>query len=328
MPVITNEQLLTALPLLLAELGIKTNRELHYSTWQLHPSQKILIAGVQTKNGKQTPVRLKMRVPGEVVTREKFVTNETIAQWVNERLFQSGLPAQRTLAVNFDTPPEWILREDIPGTPIGNHSLNADVDSAELATFVQQFRTVLDKIGSQIDHSKLNTYNWQAKWRSEFDLRAQAVKEQLGQEILEQLTEILSRPFQAVETNSLIHTDLAPPNILKGPTGLFAIDCGEASWGPKALDWIMVWSFAFDRPELRQMILKQMLSECQTKSQLEETKTAALMVASRMLASFAEWADFYQKHPDEKADKIEEAKRALPLAAASFKELTAVFDEK
>ncbi len=319
---LTNEELIRAVPSILASLHVTPLENLHFSTWRVLPAHKILIAGVQDEEGKKIPVRLKVRTPGQVNPREKFIQSETVARHINDWLAQGGLPAQKTIKVNFDSPPEWILRLELAGAPVGNHSFRSEIDSTQLIKFVVELRQALDQMSQGVNRALLNHRDWQAQWLKEFNQREGFVSKHLGPEMLNTLKLILSQPLSVSESSSIIHTDLAPANILQGQNGFFVIDWGEAAWGPKAIDWMTVWSFAYDRPELGRALLKAMFDQCQTEAEKNETVQVAKMMAARLLSSFAEWYDYYdQPRPGEKPAAIQEARQALPLARQRFVEL-------
>jgi len=318
---ISKEELLQALPRILEEQKITPLENLHFSRWQIQPWHKILIPGNQIFNGKPRSVRLKVRVPGNFNPRDSFIRNEKVAQIINDQLFRAGLPAQRTLAVNFDQPPEWILRQEIEGRPLGHHSFLPAAKSSDLAAFIKSLRQSLDEIGRNIDRNLLSNYNWQDKWLGELKQRHQAVIDHLGRETTELIEAQLSQQFDFQLTNSLVHADLSPSNILQGRNGFCVIDWGEALWAPRAIDWLTVWSFAFARPDLQQQLVKMMMSESANEDQRHETKLAAKMTAARLMYKFAEFYDYYLRYPNEKQKDIDEAFEALPLAKANFTKL-------
>ncbi len=327
---LNNQELIRAISTILADLHLKPTEELHFSNWQIKPWQKILIAGKQTEEGKTRMVRLKIRTPGEVNPRQRFIRSESVARYINDRLAEAGLPAQKTLQTNFDSPPEWILRLDLKGTSVGKHSFKPEIDSTQLLEFIVGWRRALDQISQKADRTLLNHRDWQEQWSKEFDQRRKFVLQHLGQEMLDLLAQILSQPLTVTQTNSIVHTDLAPANILDGgKNGLFVIDWGEAAWGPKAIDWMTIWLFAYDRPEFGQAILKAMLNQCQTVAEKTETIQVAKMIVARLLSSFAEWYDYYcQPRSNENPANIAEAEKALPLARQRFVELLQQLDEK
>lgn len=324
---ITTGALVGVIERIVTELGITLKHPWHIDTWQIRPTDKIMIPGTQTRNGQAVAIRLKIRNPLGPVSKEKFVGSEQVAEQVNEALAAAGLPAQRTLETQFNSSPEWILRLDLPGTPTGDHAFSADINFTELTAFLAKWRPALDAVGQRIDRQLLAQPDWAAKWFAEFRLRRPAVAKQVGEQAAATLEQILSQPFRAELTNSLVHTDLAPPNILRGPDGFFVIDWNEAAWGPKALDWMMVWSFLLDSPTVRQAILKLMIGECRTTAELAETKTAARMIAARMVASFAEWADYHTTAAAAETQFAAEAAAALPKAWRNFQELETILND-
>ena len=89
---LNNQELIRAISTILADLHLKPTEELHFSNWQIKPWQKILIAGKQTEEGKTIMVRLKIRTPGEVNPRQRFIRSESVARYINDRLAEAGLP--------------------------------------------------------------------------------------------------------------------------------------------------------------------------------------------------------------------------------------------
>jgi len=316
---LTESQFLAILPEILRQHQLTpTEQKLPFSAWHLTPQTKIVMPCDQLRDGRKVPVRLKIRVPNSVTSRETFIAFEQAAREVNEQLFKAGLPAQRTIEANFDQPPEWIIREEIEGSPIGNRSFDPAVSDEEIMAFLERLRTSLDQIAPRVNRQLLSTYNWQTKWLDQFNEAGSNILAHLGEKTFELVKEKLSQPITTQLTNSLVHTDLSPINILRGQAGLFPIDWNEALWGPRAIDWMTIWSFAYDRPDLSELILTAMLKEPHDPNERQETIKVAEATAARMLYKFAESYDYHLKSPGERKGNIEEAIQALPLATSRF----------
>lgn len=303
-------------------IALQENEPQRILSWKIGRLKKVWSVGTKKDTGQK--VIIKLRPLGSVTSVEEFRRTETVEAQITDHLVQLGLRAQRTLKTQFDEAPEWIIREFSDGKPIGDIMILPTIDIDELFNFLVEMRQDLDTITDKIDHRLLNRHDWQKKWLEEFNQRRQAVITHLGHEVASTLASAIKWPAHLECQPSVLHNDLAPQNILQNEQGFFLIDWGEACLGPRAIDWAMVWSFALDSPELREKILAQAQSEAKTEKELQEVKEIFLALNARMVASFAEWHDYYKNHPDVEtrfARVVDEAIAALPKAWKNFQEL-------
>jgi hypothetical protein len=294
--------------------------------WEIERLKKIWVTGKIENLGKTIPVVLKIRPSGSVIASADFVRTELAGGEINQFLADNSFPASRTIKQNLNNPPEWIIREYLPGDVIGPLDIEIAIDNRKFISTLQQMRQLLDRAYREINLSVIPRPDWQAMWLKELDQFSTAVKSELGQEALNTLETILSGHY-SFKSLSLVHSDLAPQNIVVTNGDYLIIDWGEVAVGPRAVDWMTVWSFAVFQPELQKELVKQMLRNCQSVEELAETKLAGLAIAARLMLKFAENAKYFADNPKEPSRLIHRSRAILEQSWKNFQLLQKILND-
>lgn len=273
-------------------------------------------------------VIIKFRPPNSIITSAEFRRTETVQAAVSLFLAQSGLPVQLTVNSDFDSELQWSVRQYFVGEPIGNNFIHPTIDTTGLFNYLLTLKNNLARLAEQIDTNLLNHPDWQQKWGSEFQQRRTAVVTTLGSVAADQLESAVNRPIRWADQETVIHNDLSPQNILQCDGQFQVIDWGEASLGPNSADWLTVWMFALDLPELRQRIFHQALEQAPSSAAKAEARDVFRALGARLVASFAEWSYHYSQNPTESERFGREAHEALPKAWQNYQGLSRQLEEE
>jgi len=283
--------------------------------WNVGDLKKVWEQGTLKETGQEVSVIL--RPLGSKTDLAEFIRTEKVSSQISVELNRTGIKTHRTIKSNLNSVPEWIIREFIPGKPIGYMSYSKEVNSDLLFDFFKKLRDSLDEIAPKIDSSLLNNFNWKDKWLGEFRERSKYIKEHLDDKINLQLLRNIESVTKFTET-TILHNDLAPQNILATENkNCSIIDWGEAAVGNRVIDIAMCWVFAVHQDTLREQLLELAMDT----EDVEESKSIFLAIASRMMASFAEWLTYYRGNPQENPKFIKEIEAAFPKYWDNLKEL-------
>lgn len=315
-----------------AEVGIQVDEESYarldrMAAWDLRRIKKIWSTGTYVDGRK---VLLKILPANSATPLEDFIRSETVEKDITQSLTELGMEVSQTIKTNFAASPHWVVRYLVEGEPVGNNFIRPEFEREDFTTFLITLRDKLNTTTGKIDPKLLPERDFPTKWLKEYNDRSAHVIKHLGADADGQLRSAIANVKDTTYEKWLLHNDLAPQNILKTRSGYSLIDWGEATLGPRVIDWAMLWSFAIDLPKLQQTIIERSLSEVKQSDQ-DTAKVIFLGLAARMVASFAEWFEHYKTHQKE-ADQFprvaNEAFDALPKIWKNFQKLHTKFTTK
>lgn len=290
------------------------------SHWRVNRVKRIIFPCEKLPDNTSGPefVLLKYRPENSIISKQRFITNESSSKALNEQLSDAGITAQRTLKTSFNQPPEWIIREFLQGRPLGNFAISAEIDTQKFFDYLISLRKKLDCLTGKIDRDLLNPYEWQEKLRNEFAERRHFLTDKIDSSLLATFDNYQDQHLPELD-KTVLHGDLAPTNILLNQGEFQVIDWGEVSIGPALVDWMIVWSTAVYHPDFQKQILETVLSV--PSENLETVKGYVIKVASRMLSTFAEGLEYYKSHPEEDEIYRQEITSVFPLAKTCVEKL-------
>lgn len=252
--------------------------------WKIDKLKKIWAIG--TDQNSDTRVLIKVRPVGSILPIEEFIETERLEKIITDFLSNAGVPTERILREQLTDEPQWVLREFREGSPIGKMSYNKELDEIALFDSLKKLFNTLDNIPKAEIENNFPERNWIEKWKLEFADREQLLLEFLGAEAVERLHKAIPESLTINLPKTLLHNDLAPQNIINSNGDFSVIDWGEASYGPRVIDWATVWSFAIFHPDLQSKIVQHIVENSVNEAQ---DKLLMLTLSARLLASIAEY---------------------------------------
>ncbi len=280
------------------------------NNWRLNDLKRIWVKGTQTRTGND--VLIKMRLRGSSLPAESFVADETRNYQVATLLNSHGVISQELISKQFEHEPEWLILRAIPGEKVGHHFYNPQYLKPTLLLAVCNLRDALDSLEPTEQLIKqLRRQDWCRGWLKEYEDRQKNVQKYLGPEAEKVCRELLQEELELKDSCGIVHTDLSPENILEQNGHYFFLDWGGAGYSTKALDWMMVWVFGVGNSEFQAAVIDEMLKRTKGGSENTETKKAALKVAARMIATFAEYCAYWEELPEKRISTDAEPHQTL-----------------
>ncbi len=283
----------------------------------LNGIKTVWIKGTQRHLFQNRPVIVKMRPLISQKVNADFIDVQKKLREISLLLNRSGLRAQKVMELRTEHAPEWLVLEYLTGVPVGRVVFEAEHLTDRLINYLSNLSGRLNMMNASSLNlpRQLDSSNWQR----EFAVRQHFIEKHLGPNIASKAAEVLKNPITFTNL-SLVHSDLAPDNILTTGHNFIAIDWGGLKFASPATDWGTAWAFGVLSRDWQDKLFKHYMSLFPIGKKAEALH-AFQQIATRLLATIAESYDYYAEKKENKPEYFAQAAKAIKNYPAALEEL-------